>query len=480
MSRLRLPRVRLPSIWWALPMLLSYAMLSLAPLREGDLWWHLKLGEATAMTRTLPTVDAWTVAGSGQPFNAAHSWLSGVAFYILTGVGGLGALVVAQAIVGTLTVAIMSWLSYRAGAAPPFATVLALTGFVALYPFSTARPQMFSFFLFAALYAVLSAAESGHPQWLGLAPPIMLLWVNLHGAWVMGLGLMGVFCLGWMIEASIGRREWRSLRAPAFWMSTALLTTCINPHGPRVYQYLVTMGTSPVSQQYVSEWQPPSLTQTFTWPFWLLLFVGIALLLRRPRRLDTATLAASVFVVLALRYMRMIPFAVIAFLPVLVVRLPQRLSVPGRATAINGLLLGTLLLLSILTTPYVRLAAGASPTSLIDTYFPVVACEILEKHAPAGSGVFTMPEWGGYVSWRLAPRTRSFVDGRIELPPASLWDEYVAIASGQPGWETLLQQWELDYLLLSRERHTQLATSAQGVGWQVLYADAEMLLLARP
>ncbi len=473
-------KITIQHIWWALPVLLGYTMLSLTPLREGDLWWHLKLGEAMVTARALPTVDTLTVVGAGLSFNAAHSWLSDVIFYLLEVEAGLGALIMVQAFLGAGILFLLLRLGYRAGGAPPLVAAVTLLGFLALYPFSTARPQIFSFFLFAVTLTILSAADAGCTRWLPALPMIIALWVNLHGSWVMGGLLLGAFGAGWLLEAWARRREWRALRPFALWAAAALPAICLNPHGFRIYEHLIVIGTSPIIQQFVSEWQPPALTQAFTWPFWGVLLLGVVLLLRRPRRWDAATLAALGFTALALRYLRMIPFAVIAWLPVLLARLPRTVALPARPTALNRWLLAALLLFAVLSTPYVRLGLGGAPATLIDPYFPVAACETLAQRASAGGGVFTLPEWGGYVGWRLAPEIRPFVDGRVELPPQTVWEEYLAIATGQPDWEEALQRWEIGYLLLSRTRHAQLAALAQAAGWLVWYEDAETLLLARP
>jgi len=481
MSRLSWPRVTLSHIWWALPVLLSYAVLSLTPLREGDLWWHLSLGESIARTRVLPTVDVWTVAGGGLPFNAANSWLGDVVLYALEAVGCLAALVVLQAFLGALTVALLLRLSYLAGAAAKEAAALTLVGFLALYPFSTARPQIFSFSLFMCVEGALLAVHAGRLYWLAALPALMAVWVNLHGGWVMGLGLIGAFGMGWLREGLIGQRTLRSLRPHALWGIAVLLATLLNPQGFRVYEYLIVMGTSSISQQFVSEWQPPSLGQTFTWPFWGLLLIGGLLLARRhPRRWDLPTLVALCFVALALRYLRMIPFAVIALLPALSNRLPRRPALPEHTSVFNCQMLGVLLTFSVLTTPYARLAVGISPTTLIDPYFPVAACEVLAQHAPAGSAVFALAEWGGYVGWRLAPDVRPFVDGRVELPPVDVWEDYLAITTGQPGWQERVRGWDHAYLLLSLQHQGRLAALARVDGWQTLYEDAGTLLLAAP
>jgi len=243
----------------------------------------------------------------------------------------------------------------------------------------------------------------------------------------------------------------------------------------------VVMWQSPISQRFVSEWQPPALSQAFTWPFWgLVLTAVILVVLRRPRDWDVPLLVALPFTALALRYVRMVPFAAIALMPPLYARLPRQARARVKGSPANAALLTVFVLLALGTIPHIRLAAGASPSAFIDPDFPVAACEVLAEAGATDGGVFTLAEWGGYVSWRLAPRLRAFVDGRVELYPVSLWGEYFSITTGQGDWESLVRQWDLDYLLLSLERQQQLLVAARNAGWRSLHEDAKSILLERP
>jgi len=41
--------------------------------------------------------------------------------------------------------------------------------------------------------AVLEAAERGSRRLLWLLPPLFCVWINLHGSWIIGLGLLGIY-----------------------------------------------------------------------------------------------------------------------------------------------------------------------------------------------------------------------------------------------------------------------------------------------
>ncbi len=471
-------RINRATLWLVLPLALSFIMLDLAPLREGDLGWHLRLGGAMVLDRALPQVDRWSVGGAGQVFNAAHSWLADVLLYLTWRYGGLVALVLVQALVGAGTVALLL-AQLRQNLAPPYAAMLALLGLLILYPYSTARPQIASFGGLALLSWLLSRWRATRAEcFLRPLPLVLGLWANLHGAWSMGLVLLAAVGAVTLIEAWTQRRAWNDVLTLGRWSALGLAATLLNPLGPGVYRYLLVMGTSPISQRYVSEWQPPTLAQRFTWPFWALLMLALAAGLARPRRVWPAALPAIGFTLLALRYVRMIPFAGLVVLPWIGTQLGggRGFEAQDAHPRLTRALLGLLLAGCLVALPGVRPALGP----LLDPYFPEAAVAYLARVLPPGNGVFTLPEWGGYVIWQLYPQARPFVDGRVEVAPVTVWEDYLSIALAQPGWEARLERYGLRWLLLSRSSHAALSAAARRAGWRCVWGHGDVEVLVHP
>lgn len=478
-------RVSRAMLWWALPVALSFVMLALAPLREGDLGWHVRLGEAMVTERAIPQFDRWSVGGTGQPFNAAHSWLGDVVLYLVWRYGGLAGLVLLQALTGCVTVALLLDRVARE-VAPPYAAILALLGFLVLYPFSTARPQMFSFAAFALLGWLLERWQTTHAErYLHAIPLVMAVWVNAHGAWSMGALLLALMVLEATLAAVRRQAPWGEALILGRYAALSVAATLLNPQGVGVYRYLLVMSTSPISQQFVSEWQPPTLAQRFTWPFWLVLVLSAALAGARPRRWRGA-LRAAVFAGLALRYVRMLPFAALALAPWAAGRLRTVWPAARRFVTAEAYpwatraLLAALAAACVVAVPWVRMALGVTALPLLDPFFPEQAVTVVAQVASEGAGLFTLPEWGGYVIWRLYPQVRSFVDGRVEVAPVAVWEDYLAVAQAQPGWEAVLERYGLRWLLLARSTHAALIEAARMAGWRCIWGDAQAEVWAHP
>ena len=90
-------------------------------------------------------------------------------------------------------------------------------GAFTLIPYVTLRPQAISWLMFAGLLWFLIEASAAHPRRFLLLIPWFALWANLHGLYVVGLGVVGLYLLftlagrtamsparGWAIAGLVG------------------------------------------------------------------------------------------------------------------------------------------------------------------------------------------------------------------------------------------------------------------------------------
>ena len=65
----------------------------------------------------------------------------------------------------------------------------------------TMRPHLFSTLFLGVELWCLYLYRSGHRRAIWILPPLMILWVNLHGAWIMGLATLALFIVGEWLNA---------------------------------------------------------------------------------------------------------------------------------------------------------------------------------------------------------------------------------------------------------------------------------------
>ncbi len=208
---------RAPAVWlrWALPSfadlfflvllgILAFSPMSAGLLGDADTGWHIRSGEQILATHAIPRTDPFSYTRHGEPWYA-WEWMYDVVIAAIHHVSGLNGVVLFTAAVISVTFALLFRFILRRSGNLAVAAFLTLLAAAAAQVHMLARPHVLSW-LFTLLWVEnLCRFEDGERSALLWLPPLMLLWVNLHAGFILGLGLLGIFALGAI---------WRSLTAP--------------------------------------------------------------------------------------------------------------------------------------------------------------------------------------------------------------------------------------------------------------------------
>lgn len=513
MRRQRIPAPTLQTIWLAIPVLLVLWSALLNPLRRLDFWWHLKVGQIIVETGRIPTTDLFSFTAAGKPFTYPN-WLAEIIFYLLWRVGGLELLVAFDAFMVALAFVLVLATCLQSGMNARRVALLALVPAVTFALYSNLRTQVFSFVLLAFYFWVLWNVRAGRrSRWLWLLPPLMAFWVNVHGAFVLGLGVLA----GFLVSESV-RRWWHGdapdtippaiLRRMALVLVLSALATLINPYGVQIYGYVRQLQQDPASQRFVTEWQPPVITATehlliFFAPF----FIVLLGLLYSAAPLDLTELGLFMgFSVFALVSVRNGIWFAIAVAPIFVrhmqalrvqplahmrrrLGLPEPQSAPQRprreSPVLNWLLVIVLASLTLLFSPWVRphLQSERLRPTLIDPVIPVEAMDFIAE-ADLQGNIFHVQDFGDYMIWRLWPQQRTFIDGRVHLYSDELVEDYIAALSARD-WEAVMDKYAIEYIFLPKPTEENpdppplLDAVRQSPNWRVRYEDDKSILFER-
>jgi hypothetical protein len=508
-ARAGLPPPSIEHLWMLLPLALFGAFLALTPTQPHDFWWHLRVGQLVA-EQGVPRTNlfAWT-RPADAPFVYA-AWLADWLFYQAYAAFGLQGPVLLRNLLGLVGFGLVAAEARRRSGSWRLAGLAVLLAGAASINNLTTRPQNVAWVLFAAALLLLGAyaASQVSPRALLLLPPLVALWVNAHGSFVLCLALLALYALGETLRyllrqegaLSVRRLGWLYLACAA-----SLLVTLANPIGPQIFGYVLKLLTDPPSQSLVNEWQPPT-TRTLAGA----LFFGTVLVLvgalaagrRRPTLTDALLLCA--FLWLAFSGMRYVVWFVMLAMPVVAQCLAGQPRVARRASAnapfsarrplspaepwfagLVALFLGAGVLAvqppfkASLGLPAAYRAAfadlpGAPQLYSADT--PVGAAEYLRR--TPGGRLFNDMAYGSYLIWAV-PDQPVFVDPRVELFPLALWQDYQAIGEAR-GYNGLLARYGADRVLLSRRAQPLLAGAlADDAGWRLEYQDAQSQIYRR-
>jgi hypothetical protein len=460
---------------------------------DPDLWGYLAFGRLFWGQEQFPYVDVFAYVPTLKPW-IYHEWLTGVIFYPIYQTLGTAGLQILKYAVGLATVGLLYLTARRRGAdLLPTALILFLSLFCLATGYSAVRAQVFTYFFFALfLYLLETARLSGHRRWLWLVVPIQVLWCNLHGGFLAGLGLILLYAVG---EALARRPFWPYLG----WFLLAGLATLINPYGSKYWSYLAQAVAMPRPE--ITEWV--SFLEGYKQGFlggvefyYFLNLIALAFLLAWwvCWREITPVLVLLFTLYLAITHNRHQVFLALtfgAYMPVLLTAYFRELATRPGVKALLGRLdwkipaLAVILLIGFFTVKLVcrnplQLIVPAEPTGKPKTeiYYPLGAIDYLEQHHLAGK-LLVFFNWGEYCLWRLYPQCLVAIDGRYEtVYPESLCKEYFAFMGAREGWRDFLAHHPPDLILI------ELRSRAYGLlsgdpDWRQVYADPGGALFRR-
>ncbi len=460
-------------LWLGPVALIALAIAFLLPVTPQDYWWYLRIGREALTTGAIPTADALTWSRAGAPV-VYHSWGAAVLFWLVYRAGGLTLTVLLRGVLLALTYGLVFAAARRLGGAPRGAALATLLAALASSNNWSLRPQLLAYPLFALALYLLIRWQTGDRRAVWGLPALALLWVNLHGSFVM-LFLLGGAAL------VFGRGERKGLAAA---LAVALLATLVNPRGPGAWTYLYDSLTSPSSQQFSAEWSPPLNRgwQMNLFFAWLLAFPPLAALApRKVERLEWVWFLG--FGWLALSGLRYIIWFVLLLAALTAAALGdwerrRRAASPPVRPALNWSVGVLCLLLPLTLLPGVRERWWPqSPPAVENT--PVEAVEWLRAHPDLPGPLWSEIGFSSYLEFAL-PERPVWIDTRFEVFPPEQWEDYRAISLAAWDWQARLDASGANLLLVSTAAQPDLLAALDASpAWCALYRDPVAVLYRR-
>jgi hypothetical protein len=424
---------------------------------DPDVWWHLRTGQLILQNHSLFHTDPYSFTRFGVVIAATFL------------------LVFA-----------------RSAGRPYLASLMTLWGAVASAPSWGVRPQMFSLLL-ASIFLVLLAASEQRPKLLWWTAPLMLLWVNLHAGYPIGLAFIALFLLGEALEAAIGQEDWRKstprLKQLAMALGVCLGLVALNPNGVQIYWYPFETLRSAAMHRFIHEWFSPDFHDRTYLPLLLMLLAlvaGLALLPRCPRLRNLVLVLVTIPA--ALRSIRHIPILVLVIVPVLA-ELAQawsqrlgtnrlfRTPLTGSASRTLAINFVVLFAFTGFTVFRVRNVVNRQAEAEAKS-FPVAATAFLQQQQQPPGPMMNHYNWGGYFIWKLYPQYRVFMDGRADVYGDTLMTDFSDCYYLTDNWRKSLQTWDIRTVVLPPDAPL-ITALRSGPEWEQIYADSEAVILAR-
>ena len=82
---------------------------------------------------------------------------------------------------------------------------------------------------------------------------------------------------------------------------------------------------------------------------------------------------------------------------------------------------------------------------------PLYVAEQIRQRGLTGR-IMSPLDWGGYLIWHTQGAIQPMVYSQVHLQQPKLRDDFLCISRGDSNWVQVVDQYDLDYLILSRER----------------------------
>ncbi len=409
--------------------------LALFTRTDADLWGHLRFGLDLLDAHRVTAIDPYSFT-QDKPWTN-HEWLSELQMGWAYRAGGTTGLLFLKAAI-VWTVFAVAWRALRDAALQ--VRLGAMVGLLmgTIHMTSSARPQLWTFLGMALLCAALQSRRPAARWWL---PALFVVWVNSHGGWIVGLGVLGVWA---------ATQVWQTPRTWRHWLgvtTASAAATLATPYGFGLWEFIA--ATVRMTRP-IDEWQPLWHTPVLNWVPWALAVAAIAWMWRRgtPHRLSlAATLGMLAYA--AARVLRIeslfVTAAVILLAPAMAERWPRAAS--GWPRPVVRGLAAALLVAAVLAAAFVgRRAVSCIP--IAGPWAPDLEAMAALRQAEPGR-IVTPFNWGQYAIWHLGPRLKVSMDGRRETvysdAQLGLHDEVMA---GTARGLAALSDWRVEYVWL--------------------------------
>lgn len=441
---------------------------------DPDLWGHIKFGKDLWISKAIHHLDIYSYTAYGREW-INHEWLSEILMYMAYNIAGSPGLLIGKLLIGLTIVYILSRISFNRTSHPLiYGPVFVLVVFV-ISPGFMIRPQVLTFLFTSLFLYIFHLYLERKKNFLFFLPLIMILWVNCHGGFLIGVGMFPIVVISEIISCRLKKKGARYLGSLIFWFLITEFSAFINPYG---YHLLIFLYKTLSTSRNIWEWQPVNLFDLSYLRFKLLTLLFICTLFFRKNERRYWEMGIIMLALLyAFKHQRHTPiFAIVAapYLTEHLTILAQKINLQDRIKSLPSYLILNIFLIVLIgyqlfftSSKYIKNRCNI----IVDPLkYPVYATHFLKENEIKGNILLPF-EWGEYAIWKLYPDCKVSVDGRFRtVYPQEIIDDHFGISDDESRWKQLLSKYPTDIILAKRNLLSQRLISTQGE-WIYIYSD---------
>lgn len=472
---------------------------------DGDLGRHLTIGNYILDNLIIPTRDIFSHTMEGLALTP-HEWFTQVIFSISYKMGGMDGVVVLCALLIAITFTLVFRHCFERSNMLLVSLGMTILAAATASIHWLARPHLFTMLFILLWVSVLeNFRRKGNLHWWVL-PLLMLIWVNLHGAFIAGFVIWGIYFLDSIISNQskriagkvntangltgvLGMNQTRKLLIIGI---IVLFITLVNPAGWKIWETTLGFLQNRYLIEHTVEYLPPDFHQINAWPFLVMIFSSILLVSLFRRRIAlAAALLLAVWTVMGLLSARNISLYAVIAAPILAEvgasLLRDHKKVSGvvnfdlRLRMVDANLFGYIwpvigvLLIGVIIFSGASLDFAGSGNNFSSEVFPVAAVDWLVEQPQIGPGFNYFP-WGGYLLYRVWPQQQVFIDGQTDFYGESLTRKYEQVIKLRDGWREILKEYQIQWVIMPSDSPL-VEMLVVDPGWELKYKDETSTIL---
>ena len=403
-----------------------------------------------------------------------HEWGSGVIFYLFLRYIGPYSLIILQAILMFLIFFTASRIIKLRNNIQPYNILFYFFSIMAVMGTLNApvRCHMFSFLLFTVYIYILERVRKGNNKLLFIIPLLTILWNNLHGGVVSGLGLLLMYAAGEFLN----KKEFVKYIL-TFIISSAVLI--INPWGYEYIKFLLMANT--MERTHIVEWWgifskfhlfKHIIFKTFMFAMLIIEGINIFKLIKlegvknrycKADKVKYIVLLTTLY--LAISHVKLMPFFAISALCFVYEDFYNLIGKYKFLVWKDKAVYGMLLFISIFT----LISKDFSVPPGMGTY-PVKEVEFIKQNNLKGN-ILVNFGLGSYVAYKTYPDNKIFMDGRYE----EVYYDYMVpmlkeFCLAYPHWKQIFTYFPPDIIIIEKYYPVYNVLQKEG-DWKLVYED---------
>jgi hypothetical protein len=498
-------------IFMVLLWMLVFAPLGAGLLHDADTGWHIRNGQHIARTLSIPRTDDFSYTMNDKPW-FAWEWLYDAGVGLLAARLGLNGVVLFTAAVIGFTLALLFRSLVMASGNLLVSALLAVLAALSAQVHMLARPHVVGWLLTLLWVRLLYRFQAGRSSALWWLPGLLLVWVNVHGSFVLGLVLLVLFAVGnfWTYLTTVDATQKQESRTTLSRLGiTAVfcaLATLATPYGYKLHLHVYHYLSNRYFMDHISEFAAPKFhggAEKYFVALVVLAFLAAVLAARRLRAVDVILILFATYT--GLYAIRNIPVSSMLIAMATAPALSEAIRSAGQRSdlpdwlrqacagmqergarmknveeGMRGHLLPAVMLVA-------SLAVAVNGGRLFKT--PVLAAHFDQRKFPVAAAefvaaqdihdhMFSTDRWSGYLIYRLYPQTRLFIDDRHDLYGEAFLKNYLKVLGADFGWREVLDKHRITSVLIPPD--APLANVLKETpDWKVAYDDGVAILFAR-